>query len=66
MGRPPDIIPTTQLELRLPQDLRGWLDVHLWSDTQQCVPRGAYKNLFVKLLLEYKARVEASARGSVP
>ena len=58
MARPPNIIRPTQLELKLPEDLRGWLDVHLWSDSQQRVPQGAYKNLFVKLLLEYKEKVE--------
>ena len=60
MPRPPNIIPPSKLHTSLPTDLRGWLEVHLWSDAEMCVPRGAYQNLIVRLLREYMSRVEAA------
>ena len=58
MPRPPNIIRPTSLKTSIPEDLRGWLEVHLWSDTEQRVPHGAYQQLIVRLLREYKTRVE--------
>ena len=58
MTRPPNIIRPSHLKTSLPEDLRAWLDLHLWSDTELRVPHGAYQKLIVRLLLEYRKRIE--------
>lgn len=58
MSKPPNIVRPTRLNLHLPADLRGWLDVHLWSESEMRVPHGAYQKLITKLLLDYKKSIE--------
>lgn len=58
MPRPANIVRPTRLNLHLPADLRGWLDVHLWSDSEMRVPQGGYQRLMISLLSNYKKRVE--------
>lgn len=56
MPRKPAIEPNRQLEIKLPRDLSVRLDLHLWSDLEERVPRGAYSNLIVPLLREFFER----------
>jgi hypothetical protein len=62
--RPPNIIRPVHLKTSLPEDLRAWLDLHLWSDTEMRVPHGAYQRLIVQLLREYMERVEGSRNAT--
>jgi hypothetical protein len=62
--RPPNIIRPVHLKTSLPEDLRAWLDLHLWSTTEMRVPHGAYQRLIIHLLTEYKEKVENA--GSLP
>lgn len=59
MARPPNIIRPSPINTSIPEDLRAWLVLHLWSETEQRVPLGAYQRLIEKLLREYKDRVES-------
>lgn len=52
MSRPPDIRRPTRLELSLPEDIRGWLDLKLFSPIEQRVPKGAYRALIIELIEE--------------
>ena len=52
MPRPRNVIPTAALCLMLPEDLRGWLDLHLFSDVEGRVPQGAYQSFFVRKIRE--------------
>lgn len=60
MPRPRNIIRPVKLKTSLPEDLRTWIDLHLWSPSEARVPHGAYQRLIVQLLREYKARTEAN------
>ena len=53
MSRRRNVIPTVQLELKLPADLRAKLDLYLWSDVEGRVPQGRYQEFFVSLLNEF-------------
>jgi hypothetical protein len=64
MPRPPDIIRPTQLRTSIPMDLRAWLDLHLWSDSELRVPHGAYQKLIVRLIREYKDSVEGKPNAT--
>lgn len=56
MPRKPAIVPNRSLEISLPPDLSTRLDLHLWSELEERVPRGAYSNLFIPLLREFFER----------
>lgn len=58
MPRKPNIERPVALCLWLPEGLRTKLDLVLWSDAQQCVPRGAYTKFFVGLLTDYLDRLK--------
>lgn len=58
MPRPPNILRPSRLTIALPEDLRAWLDLHLWSDSQLRVPQGAYSNLIIMLLRNYRKEIE--------
>ncbi len=53
MPKPPNIIPPTRLEFRLPEDLRARLDLTLYSDLEQRVPHGAYAKFFAARIREH-------------
>lgn len=50
MSRPPNIIPSTRLTLKLPEDLREKLDRHLFEPSLGRVPLGAYQRFFIPIL----------------
>lgn len=62
MPRPPNIIRPVHLKTSFPEDLRAWLDIHLWSEVECRVPHGAYQRLIVRLLRKYKEEVELAER----
>jgi len=64
--KPPNIIRPTYLKTAIPEDMRVWLDIHLWSASEQRVPHGAYARLIQQLLREYRAKVESNRDHPVP
>ena len=53
MSRRPNIIPSTRLTLRLPEDIRAKLDLYLFSDLEGRVPLGRYQEFFVARTKEF-------------
>lgn len=53
MGHPLNIVPCIALKTTLPIDIRAKLDLHLFSDVEGRVPKGAYQRLLVELLNQY-------------
>jgi hypothetical protein len=45
-GRPPKVIPSERINLHLPADIKARLDVHLFSDVEGRIPKGAYSVFF--------------------
>lgn len=52
-GAKPSLIPKSQLELHLPQELRDRLDIFLYSPLENRVPKGAYREFFSDRLREF-------------
>jgi len=50
-GRPPSIRRSAPLEVSLDEEVRTRLDITLWSEAEQRVPKGAYKTYFDRLVL---------------
>lgn len=65
MSRKADITPMTQLELAIPQTWRARLDLHLYSELEGRIPKGAYKMFFLARLAEYftNRRLDLSRYG---
>lgn len=59
----PNVIPSVQLVLMLPMDIKTRLDLHLYSDLRGRVPKGAYQAFFVRLLKDYFDREKGSPNG---
>lgn len=53
MGHPINLIPCTPLNTSLPVDVRARLDLHLFSDVEGRVPKGAYQRLLTDLINQY-------------
>lgn len=53
MSRPINLIPCVPLKTHLPIDLRTRLDLHLFSEVEGRVPKGAYQRLLTKLLTQF-------------
>jgi len=53
MPRPRNAIPRERINLHLPEDVRGKLDLHLVSESTQKVPQGAYQRFFTERVHEY-------------
>lgn len=52
MPKPRNVIPTVEFCLCLPEDLKGWLDLHLYSEMEGRVPLGHYQEFFVRKIRE--------------
>ena len=52
-GRPAKTIPSTPINLSIPQDLYARLKLHLWSDVEGRVPHGKQSEFFEQLLRDY-------------
>lgn len=53
MARPPNLVPSQQLNLALPLPVFTQLTAHLYSPLEERVPHGAYSRFLVDLLREY-------------
>lgn len=51
--RQPNIVRPTKLTMALPEDIRAKLDLHLWSDVEGRVPKGAYQKFFLERINEF-------------
>ena len=51
--RQPDIIRPVKLTTTLPEDIRAQLDIHLFSDLEGRVPKGAYQQFFIERIREF-------------
>jgi hypothetical protein len=58
----------TKLTMHLPEDIRGRIDLHLFSEVEGCIPKGAYQRFFLMLIKDFFDRRDASvlARNSEP
>lgn len=52
-GRKPLTVPTVALNVALPEDWRARLDLLLYSEFEQRVPKGAYQRFFLERLADY-------------
>jgi len=50
MARPKNAVPSTLLNVAIPEDIRGRLDLHLFSELEGRVPHGAYSRFIVDQL----------------
>lgn len=46
-------IPSVEINLSLPQDIKGQLDLHLISESTGKIPKGAYQEFFSERLREF-------------
>lgn len=53
MARPPKILPSHAIHLKLPEDIYARLQLHLFRESDRCIPRGAMQDFFVERLNEY-------------
>lgn len=53
MPRPKNVIPTVKLNLKLPEDIRTRLDIHLYSELEGRVPQGHYQAFFIERCREF-------------
>lgn len=56
--RRPNILRPTKLNLAIPEDIRAKLDLHLWSEVEGRIPKGAYSKLIIQLLTDYLSKRE--------
>lgn len=57
-GRPPNAIPTERINLHLPIDLKAQVDIHLFSDVEQRIPKGAYADFFGALARDFFSKAK--------
>ncbi len=53
MPRQPDLVRPVKLTTTLPEDIRARLDLHLFSELEQRVPKSAYQRFFVERINEF-------------
>jgi len=53
MAAPKKIIPSRSLHLHLPEDLQAQVDLRLFSEAENRIPKGAYQKFFSDLLREH-------------
>lgn len=54
MSRRKHLDPPVEICLSIPESLRAWLEVHLWSDVDGRVPAGAYTRFLQARIEEYQ------------
>lgn len=47
MGRPPNILRPVKLTINLPEDIHARLTLHLFSEVEGKVPKGAYSKFLI-------------------
>lgn len=58
MPRKADVDRPVELSLKLPESIRGRLDLHLYSAVESRIPKGAYKTFFTERIRDYFDSVE--------
>lgn len=53
--RRPDVIRPIKLTTTLPEDIRVQLDLHLYSELEDRVPKGAYQRFLIERIQEFFA-----------
>lgn len=53
IGRPPNVMRPSRVEVRLPEDLRARLDLYLYSQLENRIPLGAYAKFFTERVKEF-------------
>lgn len=53
MARPRNLVPSVELRVSIPEDWRKKLDTHLWSEVEDRVPMGAYKDFVTARIREF-------------
>jgi hypothetical protein len=53
MSRRPNLIPSIQLNVALPEDVHTQLTLHLFSELEGRVPLGAYQRFITERIREY-------------
>ncbi|MDX2059904.1 MAG: hypothetical protein SFV24_18995 [Gemmatimonadales bacterium] len=56
MPRRPNIVPSRNLTMALPEDVFARLQLYLYSEAEQRVPQGAYQSFFVERINEFFER----------
>ncbi len=57
MSRRPNIVPSVQLCLKLPEDIKAKLDLYLFSELEGRVPKGKYQEFFIERIKEFFEKV---------
>lgn len=66
MARPPKILPSHAIHLMLPEDIYARLQLHLFRESDRCIPRGAVQSFFIERLNDYfGGRASGSLKGSL-
>jgi hypothetical protein len=53
MTRPRNILRPIHLQTSLPEDVKAHLDLHLYSELEGCIPKGAYQRFFLARIEEF-------------
>ena len=53
MSRQPDVIRPIKLTTTLPEDIRVPLDLHLYSELEGRIPKGAYQRFLIERIQEF-------------
>jgi hypothetical protein len=53
MSRPPNVVPSAPLNVHLPAPLKERLDLFLYSEAEQRIPKGAYQEFFSARIREW-------------
>lgn len=56
-GAPVKIIPSERINLHIPADIKAKLDLHLFSEAEGRIPKGAYSKFFEPILRDYFSKV---------
>lgn len=59
MSRPPLILRPVRLHTTLPEDLHAKLTLHLYSPSEQRVPKGALQKFLIDLIVDYFQRTKS-------
>lgn len=53
MSRPKQTVPSVPVNVALPAPLKEKLDLELFSEVENRIPTGAYKDFFTRLITQY-------------
>jgi hypothetical protein len=62
MPRRPNIEASAKINLALPESEKAWLDLFLFSEAEQRIPRGAYQEFFLARLREFRERMKVNVQ----